>query len=517
MEESCLPVGTDWRHRLHAGHQWLADLLRLPLSALYWNTVKSGYVLRGRRGHCPCHDLSDSGEPGHTRCVAVLHWQSPARFRRVCPLLVRTDHGWCCSVAPARVRPFWGRVLGVATLLALVAYGLGSVAVLGLLHRTGYDQLRYADVIWPGNWGRFKVVQAQYYRALGDAALRQRDYRQAQMAYATAMDTAPDYPSGLALAVLSSYAGNYAYSDSLFIRLRHEFPEEHERTAVAFHDQLLGSLRLRRLADLCLTGLEHPDRPKLPWVRLLVIVATEGRFASDLLRDRAEAVARLPQGAQSLLRAHALAEGGKPTEALAMLQRISPADGSWFYIAAVQGMARLNATVAAQLSLFAHGHKIAEFDRAYLQYLITWQRGDRELAQGDFRALLPFGRDPVLLDRICGLLIATRDHTALGQLWAETQRFPSEARSRFALLITARVGGSFDLARAIATQLGWKESDRERVAAPLNFLANRPDDPTGLRFLLATTDLPRETILALVAESVRQRLAVADAEARRRR
>lgn len=517
MGKSPLTASSDWRHRLHAGQQWLADLLRLPLSALYWNSVKTWYALHGRRGHCPCHDLSDSGEPGNTRCIAVLHWQSPARFRRVCPLLVQTDHGWCCSVAPARVRPFWGRVLGVAALLLVVAYGLGGLAVLGLLHRTGYDQLRYADVIWPGNWGRFKVVQAQYYRSMGDAALRQRDYRQAQMAYATAMETAPDYPSGLALAVLASYAGNYAYSDSLFIRLRHEFPEEHERTAVAFHDQLLGSLRLRRLADLCLTGLEHPDRPKLPWVRLLVFVATEGRFASDMLRDRGEAVARLPQGAQLLLRAHASAEVGKQAEALAVLNRIKPADGSWFYVAAVQAMARLNATEAAQLNLFAHGHEIAEFDRAYLQYLITWQRGDRELAQGDFRALLPFVRDPLLLDRICGLLIATRDQQALDHLWAAVQQYPSEPRSRFALLTAVRIGGTSALARVIATQLGAAADDLERLVAPLDLLANRPDDPTGLRFLLATTDLPRETILALVAESVRQRLAVANAEARRRR
>lgn len=517
MEQSSPPASSDWRHRLHAGQQWLSDLLRLPLSALHWNTVKTWYVLRGRRRHCPCHDLSDSGEPGRTRCVAVLHWHSPARFRRVCPLLVQTDHGWCCRAAPAQVRPFWGRLLGAAAMLGLVVYVLGCFAVLGLLHRTGYDQLRYTDVIWPGNWGRFKVVQAQYYRAMGDAALRQRDYRQAQMAYATAMETAPDYPSGLALAILSSYAGNYAYSDSLFIRLRHEFPEEHERTAIAFHDQLLGSLRLRRLADLCLTGLNHPDRAKLPWVRLLVFVATEGRFASDIVRDRSGAVEQMPRGAQQLLHAHALAERGQKAEAVAALAGIHPADGTWFYVAAIQAMARLGALDAAQMRLYAHGHEIAEFDRVYLQYLITWQRGDRELAHGDFRALLPFAREPLLLDRICGLLIATKDAAALRQLWAEVQRHPVEMRSRLALLTAARVGGAVDLARTIAAQLGWSATELEKVTTPLNFLANRPDDPTGLRFLLATAELPRETILALVAESVRQRLAAADAESRRRR
>jgi len=517
MEQSSPPASFDWTHRLHAFRNWLADLLRLPLSALHWNARKTWYVVRGRRGPCPCHDPSDSGAAGQTRCLAVLHWRSPARFKRVCPLLVQTGHGWCCRVSSATVRPFWGRVLAVAALLGTAVYTLGGFAALGLLHRTGYDQLRYADVVWPGNWGRFKVVQAQYYRAMGDAALRQRDYRQAQMAYATAMETAPDYPSGLALAILSSYAGNYAYSDSLFIRLRHEFPEEHERTAIAFHDQLLGSLRLRRLADLCLTGLGHPDRPKLPWIRLLVFVAAEGRFASDLVRERAEAVDRLPPGARALLRAHALSESGRMPEALSALAAIHPADGSWFYVAAVQAMVRMNAIEPAQMSLYTHGHEIAEFDRAYLQYLITWQRGDRELAHGDFRALRPFARDPVLLDRICGLLVATRDNAAIAQLWTDVQQHPRDPRSQLALLTTARASGDLRLVREIATRLGWPEGDRERVARPLDLLANRPDDPAGLRFLIATTELPRETILALVAASVRQRLAAADAEARRRR
>lgn len=496
---------------------WLEDLLRLPVAALHWNTLKSWYVLRGRRGHCPCHDLSDAGEPGRTRCVAVVHWHAPARFRRVCPLLERTDHGWCCRVSAEQVRPFWGRFFAGAALALLVLYLLGSVALLGLLHRTGYDQLRYADVIWPGNWGRFKVVQAEYYRAMGDAALRQREYRQALMAYSTAMETAPDYPSGLALAVLASYAGNYAYSDSLFLRLRHDFPAEHERTAIAFHDQLLGSLRLRKLADLCLTGIWHPDRPRLPWVRLLVFVATEGRFAGDVLRDHAEAASRLPRGAQTLLHAHALIEAGKRNEALALLDTLNPDDGSWFYVAAVQEMVRLGAGDAAQLSLYSHGHQIAEFDRAFLQYLVTWQRGDRELAEGDFRSLLPFARDPLLTDRICGLLIETKDRRAVAQLWQELQKQPADQLSRLAVLTAARVVGATDVVPAVATALGWSATDQAKVAQPIDFLANRPDDPTGLRFLLATTELPRETILSLVAESVRQRLAAADAAARRLR
>lgn len=517
MQELPESAGADWRHRLHAVESRLADLLRLPVSALHWNVAKTWFVLRGRRGHCPCHDLSDSGEPGRTRCMAAVPWRSPACFRRVCPLLVQTEHGWCCGVAPAQVRPFWGRMFAGMAVALLALYLLGSVAVLGLLHRTGYDQLRYADVIWPGNWGRFKVVQARYYRAMGDTALRQREYRQALMAYATAMETAPDYPSGLALAVLASYAGNYAYSDSLFIRLRHDFPAEHERTAIAFHDQLLGSLRLRKLADLCLTGIWHPDRPRLPWVRLLVFVATEGRFAGDVLRHDPAAVERLPRGAQTLLQAHARAEVGKRTEALATLGTISPDDGSWFYVAALQAMIRLGAIDAAQLSLYTHGHEIAEFERAYLQYRFTWQRGDRELAEGDFRGLLPFARDPLLVDRICGLLIETKDRRAVTQLWDEVRKQPAEPRSRLAVLTAARVAGATEVVPAVASALGWAASDQAKVAQPIDFLANRPDDPAGLRFLLATTELPRETILSLVAESVRQRFAVAEAEARRRR
>jgi len=517
METSFKAGASDWRHRLHSGQGWLMDLLRLPFGALYWNTAKTWYVMRGRRGHCPCHDLSDSGAPGRTRCVAVLHWSSPSRFRRVCPLLERTDHGWCCRVAAAQVRPYWSRFLLGLVVAGMLLYGAMSLAALGLLRQAGYDQLRFADVIWPGNWGRFKIVQAGHYRAMGDAALRQREFRQALMAYATAMETSPDYPSGLTLAILASYAGNYAFSDSLFIRLQHEFPEEHERTAIAFHDQLLGSLRLRRLADLCLTGLAHPDRPRLPWVRLLVFVASEGRFADDFLRKHPDAVSRLPQAAQTMLRAHAQAEQGRTQEALAAFATIHPGDGSWFFVAALQAMARLQAFDAAQLRLYTHGHALAEFDRCYLQYQITWQRGDRELAAADFRSVLPFARDPLLLDRICAVLIATKDQPAVRQLWAEVENEPVDRRSLLALLTTARINGLPDLVDTIAAKLGVAAADRARFARPIDLLANRPDDPSGLRFLLATTDLPRETILALVAESVRQRLAAAEAEARRLR
>lgn len=172
---------------------------------------------------------------------------------------------------------------------------------------------------------------------------------------------------------------------------------------------------------------------------------------------------------------------------------------------------------AAQLRLYTHGHALAEFDRCYLQYQITWQRGDRELAAADFRSVLPFARDPLLLDRICAVLIATKDQPAVRQLWAEVENEPVDRRSLLALLTTARINGLPDLVDAIAAKLGVAAADRARFARPIDLLANRPDDPSGLRFLLATTDLPRETILALVAESVRQRLAAAEAEARRLR
>ena len=105
-----------WRRLTRATPRWIADTLRFPFSAVYWNARKWIYVRRGRTGECPCHDLSDTGVAGRTHCVAVQNWHSPVRFRAICPLLVKNELGWCCSVAPSGVRPFLRRFVAVCAI-----------------------------------------------------------------------------------------------------------------------------------------------------------------------------------------------------------------------------------------------------------------------------------------------------------------------------------------------------------------------------------------------------------------
>ena len=77
---------------------WLGDFLRFWWGLLYWNTRKGLFRLNRDQASCPCQNPSDSGRARETGCDAAHYWHQPARFRRVCPLLVETPDGLRCSV-----------------------------------------------------------------------------------------------------------------------------------------------------------------------------------------------------------------------------------------------------------------------------------------------------------------------------------------------------------------------------------------------------------------------------------
>ena len=508
------------RQLARRGLFWLGDLIRTPSSAIYWNFRKWNFVRRGRRGQCPCHDPSDSGAAGRTQCVAVGSWNNPAHFRKVCPLLVQTDHGWCCSVDSSQVRPFWGRLFAGGAALSVGIYLLGTFVTLAVMHRVGYRQLHYADVFWPGNWNRFQAVQANYYRAEGKNALQSQDYRTAFMAFATVMEIDPDYDSGMTLAVLAAYSGSYGYSDNVFATLLRSYPAQADHTAIIYQDQLVSTLRLRRLADLCLERLATPDKNESVWIRLLLFAAEHGRFTAELKKNNAARFAKLPRGAQAILDIYALIDAKKTAQALAHLQSILPADGVFYYERAITAMVDLGAAPQAVQSLYSRARNVPTFERAYLQYLISARTSEGALRETDFLPLLRFVYNNANFDRICALLIRTRDTASLERLWKAISPAIRTRDGRAALTAiwaTARVCHREDIATAASEQSLQLGLSRLGQTGKFDFLSNRADDPAGLRLVLATRELPRETILALVAESVTQRLAAAEKEAHRNR
>ena len=509
-----------WRRLTRATPRWIADTLRFPFSAVYWNARKWIYVRRGRTGECPCHDLSDTGVAGRTHCIAVQNWNSPGRFRVICPLLVKNELGWCCSVAPSGVRPFLRRFFVVCAISTVVAYAGGALLALGALHRIGYHGLRYTDVLWPGTWHRFKSVQAEFYRAQAATALTKQEYRKALVALSTAMATEPDYETGMTLAVMSSYSGGYGSSDSLFARLLQDYPSQAQRTAVAFHDQLLGTLRLRRLADLCLERFNVPGEAGGAWLRVLLFSADHGRFAAELMKSNPRQMGKLPPGALVLLTAYALRDANTPALAHQKLLSLQPSDGVPLYVVALETQLALGFEQSALTSLYTHARELPAFERAYLQYLATALRGDPILAQSDFLALLRLSAGPGNLDRICTALIRAKDGASLDRLWSKMRSFQLSRDNSVALAAiwaTARVCGREDIAKEVSERGAVLGLGHFPSNGRIDFLSNRPNDPAGLRVIFATTELPRETIMALVREAVAQRWAVADKEKLRAR
>ncbi|HSH96633.1 MAG TPA: hypothetical protein VK968_20965, partial [Roseimicrobium sp.] len=172
---------------------WLEDAVHCIWGLLYWNVRKSVYVLRRRRGRCPCQDPSDFGTAGLAHCDASLHLNQPIRFRHVCPLLVAGPggKGAFCSVPAAQVRPFWGRALkffgGSALVLYLAATSLFYVG----MRTTGVNTLSWHQVAWPGSWGEIPHERSKFFFKRAMLACARLDYREAYQSMATALEQDP--------------------------------------------------------------------------------------------------------------------------------------------------------------------------------------------------------------------------------------------------------------------------------------------------------------------------------------
>lgn len=253
---------------------WFGDLLRTWWAWWYWNLRKTIYVGRGRIGRCPCHNNSDIGGPDGVRCEAVLFWKDPRRFgKRVCPLLTRNAKGdWICSVGPAEVRPFWGRVavshtgglVAVVLLVGLLAWG-GMRAV-------GY-RVSLRQIFWPRAWRELREVRGNLFREKAEAALAAGHPREAVTALLLARQINPsDYASGVMLAQLLHLAQPDSV-DALYAQLLSEHPEHAKEMARIWCRSMLARARLSGVAALALSRLEAEPDAAAAWTHALITAA----------------------------------------------------------------------------------------------------------------------------------------------------------------------------------------------------------------------------------------------------
>jgi tetratricopeptide (TPR) repeat protein len=282
---------------------WLGDIFRMGWALAYWNARKSIFVLGRRRGQCPCQNPSDSGRAMETGCEAILHWQRPGRFRRVCPLLVpKQKGGWVCSVSADGVRPFWGRALGYAggTLLALaIVAGGGAFCTMRVI---GY-RVSLRQVFWPPAWSEMREVRAQLFVEQARTHYKAGRIREAMNALLTAHEVAPaDYAVAMTLAQVMQ-AGNPGAADGIYLQMLKQHPEKRTETARVWFLSLLGRGRLADVAALSRRQLPADPAQAAVWTHALIFAARH--LQQPELLETAAAVPGVSAGAGAVLRLEA--------------------------------------------------------------------------------------------------------------------------------------------------------------------------------------------------------------------
>lgn len=239
----------------------------------YWNTRKTIFRMRGRRGLAPCQHPSDSGVAMKTACDACSSWHKRERFRRVCPLLKQNDQGvWMCSVDRQDVRPFWGRVfayfggtvLGTVLLLAILVYS--SMRIIGY-------QVTWRQVLWPRAWSELRAVRADLFIKQAREKYAAGEVREAIHALTVAHQLNPaHYQVGMLLAQFYQ-AGNPQQSDRLYFQMMQQHPERRREITRAWFQGLLARGRLDALADLAKSQLALEPRQAAVWTYALLFAA----------------------------------------------------------------------------------------------------------------------------------------------------------------------------------------------------------------------------------------------------
>ncbi len=443
---------------------WLGDyLLRLPWALFYWNARKSWYRLRGRRGQCPCHNPSDSGEPMRTGCEAMMTWHRPARFRRVCPLLRQNESGqWMCSVAAAEVRPFWGRAAlltgGTATALLLALL----LAVFGLMRGIGYE-VSFRQIAWPPAWGELRYVRAQLFIKQARDFYAQGEVRDALAALTVARELdRNNYPVAMMLAQFYQ-AGNPEMADRLYAELLRDHPDHRVETARVWFRSLLARGQLAGVAELARRQLKHEPPQASAWAHALIFSARVMRRPEVL--DEALADKDTPAVVRPTLELAARVQRAAPEEARQLLMAPGLTALPYDRVYRIESLTRRGHPEEAMQLLRIARPQLAGRDVARLAFAIYAKAGERERLAQEFDALLATARALTAgeISLLAIHLIEYPDPRLLAQLVAALERLPTEP-------VAARLEAGLAVFCAAGVQ-----ADREAMTAAKNAISATVD------------------------------------------
>lgn len=370
---------------------WLSDMLRTVWAMFYWNTRKTFFVARRRRGQCPCHNPSDSGKPLETGCEAVTQWDRPERFKRVCPLLTRNEKGrWVCSVSPEKVRPFWRRVFaylgGAVGAVVLVA----TLIVYGGMRYIGYE-VSVRQIIWPPAWHELGGVRAQLFITQARENYRQGKVKEAIQSLTIAYNLDPQhYQVGMMLAQFYQ-AGSPAQADLIYQGLMRDHPERRNETARVWFQSLLARGRMADIAELAQRqlSLEPPQAPA--WTHALLF-ATE-YLPDEKLLEHVASTEAVPEAVRKVIQMAIEVRNRSPEEGARYLLKVPMTKGfPYEKVYRVEELIRLGYPREALALLSVVRSELAGRDVARLVFAGYAALGDKERLVREFSALLSVKR-----------------------------------------------------------------------------------------------------------------------------
>jgi tetratricopeptide (TPR) repeat protein len=316
-----------------------------------------------------------------TTCEASHEWQNPARFRRVCPLLVETPAGLRCSVDARDVRPFWGRACASYLRAFAALFGAGALILFVGLRIVGYP-LSPTALIWPPRWHEIRLARSDYFVSKARHALDEHRINEAiaslDLAY---RDNPQNYDAGFQLAQLTSI-GRPEFADSIFASLTNNFPKQRAATSEAWLISLFIHGELVRAGNLAASRLVDDAPGRSAWMHAL-FNATRHSGDDQTLRDLVNNQAtHMDPIDVALINSELMIRQGRGLNLLpgltAELPQSAGAFAPYFQISRLDGLGR-PAEALALLDRYSAAHRLAEADAFQLRLDILAELGRNDL------------------------------------------------------------------------------------------------------------------------------------------
>lgn len=393
----------------------LADLFRLAWGLLYWNVRKSWFQLHRGRAPCPCQNASDSGRALETGCEPCVNWAKPARFRRVCPLLVDTPDGLRCSVDTSQVRPFWGRAAAFYAGAGLILYLAAALAVFAFLRTVGYP-IRITHLVWPPSWHRVGEVRGWFFVERAQRAFAAGRQSEGMLYLTNAYEFDPsNYAVAFALAQKLQLT-HPVRADEIYREMARNHPAEHARTYQVWFRALLARGDFAAIEEIARLRL-FEDLPNASvWMRALVFATRqtgEDRTLQQLLASNEPAI--LPW--HPLLQTELLLRRGQHAEARAHLGQRWPVAPPFSIYYQVDELTNLGDPIAAVDLLEANRAQLDDTARVRLLLHAYATLRTSQSMQRLITALLDPPLQPATVNLLAAHLIRHPDSAVLDQLF----------------------------------------------------------------------------------------------------